>query len=99
MRLWHSTGIVPCPIARRVAELYRQRALDVWIDEGAMSAGDSLTGRLSAVIDRVDMFVLIMTAAAAQSDWVNYELEVALHQMVVKRKSVVAIRFDDSPLP
>src|SRR5688572_4625470 len=86
-------------IARRLAESLRSRGLFVWIDEGQLGPGDSLSTALANALERIDVFVIIITENSIASNWVKYELNLALSHMIERRIKVAPLLFDDSVLP
>jgi hypothetical protein len=87
------------PIARRVAESFRRRGLQVWVDEGELGPGDSLGERLATTIGASDIFVIILTKNSVSSKWVEFELSRAVSDGVLNGKRIVPLRFDDCPVP
>jgi hypothetical protein len=63
MKVFISHSSLDKPIARRVAEPYRSRGVDIWIEEGELGPGDSLADRLTTTISEIDAFVLVLTRA------------------------------------
>ncbi len=97
MRAFISFSSVDRHLARRVAELLRARGVSVWIDEGELAPGASLSTSLSSAIDNIEMFVCVLTSNTPSSDWVGRELA-----MAVARKNtvqIVPLRFDDTDVP
>jgi hypothetical protein len=86
-------------VARRLAELLRSRGLSVWIDEGQLGPGDSLSAVLANAISQIGLFVLIITENSIASNWVKYELNLALSQMIEKDIKIVPLLFDNSKVP
>ena len=54
---------------------YRVRALRVFRDESALSANPQLWTSIQRALDESDWFVLLASPQAADSEWVNRELE------------------------
>ncbi len=86
-------------LARKVAEVFRARGLQVWIDEGALAPGDPLASSIARALGQVDAFVVILTCNSANSSWVKSELNQAIVHMRKRDISVIPLRFDDSPIP
>lgn len=60
-----------------------------WLDEHSLIAGDALGETLPQAIDEQEFFTVILTDAAAQSDWVRREIERALSQKAGEKILVV----------
>ena len=86
-------------LARRVAEILRTKGVSVWLDEGELGPGDALGPKLASAIHDIDMFVVILTADAVASNWVNHELGIALTRMVEENVQLVPLRFDETEIP
>jgi hypothetical protein len=99
MQIFISYSSADRGIARRVAEVFRARGYQVWIDEGELAPGVPLVSALTAAIGHVDAYVVILTQNSAKSKWVKVELNEAVKRMKEERILVIPIRFDDSPIP
>lgn len=54
---------------------YRRTALNVFRDETGLSVDPHLWGAIVAALDDAEWFILLCSPAAAQSEWVNREVE------------------------
>ena len=54
---------------------WRRRALRVFRDESSLSANPHLWSSITEALDKSDWFVLLLSPDAAQSPWVNQEIE------------------------
>lgn len=86
-------------LARCVAEQYRSRGIEVWIDEGELGPGDTLAPQLTKAISNAHIFVLILTTHSVQSEWVRYELRNAVLRLQAAELSIVPMLFDDVEVP
>jgi hypothetical protein len=50
----------------------------VWIDEAELNIGDSLIGKIAAVIDEMEFLAVVLSPDAVASNWVQQELEQAM---------------------
>ena len=99
MKAFVSYSSVDKDLARRVAEQIRVRGWDAWIDETGLSPGDELAASLAQSLGDADVFVLVLTAASAASNWVRYELNRILPRLVNDGVKVIPLRFDDVDVP
>jgi hypothetical protein len=54
---------------------WKRRAVRIFRDEASLSANPHLWSSITDALDRSDWFVLLMSPDAADSDWVNQEVE------------------------
>jgi TIR domain-containing protein len=85
--------------ARRVAEIFRHRGIDVWIDEAELRPGDMLAESITSAISRAGYFVILITAASVQSRWVKFELNNVLPRVIDGGAKVVPLVFDNAVVP
>ncbi len=84
---------------RKLAADLRERNLDVWFDEHSR-VGESFVDNISKRMEDTDYFILVLSAAAAQSLWVTEELNAALvHRNAGKGVAVLPVRLDETELP
>src|SRR5262249_52805841 len=62
----------------------RTQGFDVWYDEHNLGAG-SIRSEIEAVLTSCEHFVVILSPAAVASDWVNAEIDAALHLLRDRR--------------
>jgi len=99
MQVFISYSSLDRHLARRVAEVFRSRDFQVWIDEGELAPGAPLASSLASALGRVDAFVAILTSNYANSNWAKSELNRAVKRMVERKIPIIPLRFDDSTIP
>jgi hypothetical protein len=57
-----------------------------WIDEAEINVGDSLIAKISAAIDEMHYFAVVLSPKSVASGWVQQELEQALTTQLAERK-------------
>jgi TIR domain len=57
-----------------------------WIDEAEIRVGESLITKISAAIDRMDYFAVVLSPRSVASAWVRQELEQALTRQLAETK-------------
>lgn len=85
--------------ARKVAELFRQRGIDAWIDEAELRPGDMLTESLSSAISKAKYFVILITSTSILSKWVKYELNNVLPCAIDGGVRIIPLVFDNVVVP
>ncbi len=65
-------------ISRQIAEYLKRDGSEIGIDYARIKGGESLPRRISDALEWCDMLVLLWSASAKKSDWVNLEWENAL---------------------
>ncbi|HET7427664.1 MAG TPA: toll/interleukin-1 receptor domain-containing protein [Gemmatimonadales bacterium] len=68
--------------ARRVESALEAAKLEVWLDDSEIRLGALLSSELQSSIKRSRVLVLLWSAPASRSRWVNSEWLMALHQDV-----------------
>ncbi|MCG3127089.1 MAG: hypothetical protein CHACPFDD_01947 [Phycisphaerae bacterium] len=88
------------PFARRLADDLRRHGHVVWIDEGEIQVGDSLTEKIRDGIDRVDFVIAVISEHSVSSSWVRKELDLASNrEMEAGRVIVLPALLGDVKLP
>ncbi len=73
----------------------RQAGWTVWVDEAGIRGGARWAGEIERAIGDSSVFLVLVSAAAAASEWVDRELLAATDLRV----PVVAAELEDTPLP
>jgi len=99
-RVFLSYNKADVDVARSVGAHLALAGVDVWFDEWAIKAGDSIPGRLNEGLRAFNAFLLLWSAKASRSKWVRQELNSAVMRAVKKRTArVIPCRLDLTPLP
>jgi hypothetical protein len=99
-RVFLSYNKADVQVARSVGAHLSLAGVDVWFDEWAIRAGDSIPGRLNEGLKGFHAFLLLWSAHASRSKWVRRELNSAVMQAVKKRTArVIPCTLDSTPLP
>jgi hypothetical protein len=73
---------------------------DVWLDAWEIHPGDSIVGKVNQALDLVDTVLLFWSKNAAESMWVNIEMETALTRKLSDSSvRIIPMRLGDAPLP
>lgn len=68
--------------ARQIGVFLCRNGTDVWFDEWDMFAGDPIIDSIEQGLDRSDIFVLVISPASLQSNWVREEIRAALMRKI-----------------
>ncbi len=82
-------------LAAELNSLLRDNGAETYLDQEQIQPGDSLPSRIETCVARCDTFLLIWSAMAAQSQYVNDEWNLAYEQ----RKRIIPFMYDSAPLP
>jgi hypothetical protein len=86
--------------ARLLAAELVQTGMNVWFDEWKLRSGDSIVGGIEKGLSECDVFVLIWSRHAQQSNWVDTEVRAVLNRRGANHSlRIVPIFSDDAPLP
>jgi WD40 repeat protein len=76
--------------------LTREHSVGAWMDERQLIPGDSLPESIRDAVRGASTFVLFWSRAAAASEWVRRELDLALDG---GNRRVLVVRLEDVPVP
>ena len=80
--------------------MFADRGIDVWFDKWEIKAGESITGGIGKGIEECDVFVLLWSAAAKGSGWVETEMRAAIRKRVDDHAfRMVPVMLDGTALP
>jgi hypothetical protein len=96
--LSHSS--VDKPTIRQLAADLTANGIDVWLDEQRIRVGDSIPERIAQGLAESDYFLLAISEASSNSEWVRKELNAALVSEVQRRHvHILPLKLDDAALP
>lgn len=76
------------------------RGIGVWFDQWEIKPGDSITGGIGKGIEECDVFVVMWSATAKASKWVDTELRAAIRKRVDDTGfRLIPIMIDETALP
>jgi ribosomal protein S27AE len=86
--------------ARLLAMALAEHGESVWFDEWTIRPGESLTGGIEEGLTSADVFVLLWSEEAANSNWVRPELRAYIRRRVDdKSLRIIPIMMDETPIP
>ena len=74
---------------RELAERLRGYGVKVWLDEAEIKVGESLSTKIGKAIDENDYVGVVLSQNSINSEWVQRELQVAIHKEFSKKQVVV----------
>jgi hypothetical protein len=87
-------------IARRLATFLDDHGFRVWIDEGELSAGDSIIERVAEALDEVDFVAALVSEHSLDSSWCRKELSLAMTGELASRGvKVLPLRLGNATMP
>lgn len=96
--LSHSS--VDKPLIRQLAADLTAAGVDVWLDEQRIRVGESIPERIGQGLAESDFFLLAVSAASVQSEWVKKELNAALLNEVQRRSvHILPLKLDGTAMP
>src|SRR4051812_42654428 len=77
-----------------------EQGITPWFYEWGIRLGDSLTREIERGLGESEVFVLVWSVAASNSNWVDTELRAFLQRKVREpHLRIVPVMVDDTPLP
>jgi hypothetical protein len=74
---------------RELAERLKEYGVKVWLDEAEIKIGESLTYKIGRAIDEMDYVGVVLSSNSVNSEWVQKELQVAMHKEFLEKKVVI----------
>lgn len=88
------------PFIRQLAGDLTANGISVWLDEQRIRVGDSIPEKIAQGLAESDYFLIGMSQKAAESAWVQKELNNALMSEVQRRKvHILPLKLDEVPMP
>jgi uncharacterized protein YjbI with pentapeptide repeats len=83
------------PFVDALTDQLRKAGIGFWRDAVSLRVGEPFEVGIAQAIGRFDRFLVVLSAAALQSQWVRKEAELAWN---LRREDIVPIRLDDAVL-
>lgn len=100
MRIFISHNAKDKATARLLAGLFADRGVSFWFDEYEIKPGESIIGGIEKGLQECDVFLLMWSAAAKASKWVDTELRAVIRKRVDDTAvRLIPIIIDGTPLP
>src|SRR5215213_7499402 len=98
-KIFISHSSVDKPFVRRLAARIRKAGYEVWLDEHELIAGDALGEKIAGALKETKVIVVIVSENSVRSNWLKYELNIAIERMVKGDCRVIPTVIDNAPLP
>ncbi len=98
-KIFLSHSSVDKPFVRRLASRLKNDGFNVWLDEKELVPGDKLASKLAQAIESSKIFLIVISENSINSNWLKYELELALRKMVEDDVRLIPILKGDVRLP
>jgi hypothetical protein len=86
--------------ARILATSLVEHGVDVWFDDWKLRPGDSIVGGIETGLRECDVFVLVWSKEASNSQWVGTEVRSYLRRRIDEKSlRIIPIMLDNTPLP
>ena len=79
-------------LAKRIAEAFKAKDVDVWWDEWCIYPGDSLRQKIDEGIECCTHFVVLLTPQSIKKPWVNQEMDAGLVSKLNDQCKFIPIR-------
>lgn len=76
-------------VVREMADLLRQRHIEVWYDEFSLRVGDSVRRAIDKGLRQSRFGIVVLSKAFFQKEWPQYELDGLLEMEIVGREKVI----------
>ncbi len=77
-------------LARRIADVLKKEGLDVW-DDREIFPGDNWAEKVATALNESNAMVVLLTADALKSRWVQHDISFALGEMRYKKRLIPVI--------
>jgi len=85
---------------RKLASGLQAHGIRVWLDEAEMLPGDSLIKKLERAIRDMDYLCVVLSPDSVESEWVQREVEIALHEEIEgKMIKVIPLLYKKCDIP
>lgn len=80
--------------------LISKKSFDVWMDNQSLKSGDYYISTIFKEIAASDIYLVFLSKASQESNWLKEELEYALKESINnKHLKIAGIILDKSPIP
>jgi TIR domain len=86
-------------VVLRLAGDLETSGAEVWIADWEIRAGDSLTEKINAGIEKCDVFIVFVSEQSMNSEWVQRELNAGLVKRIQRNARLIPVRLDQTPVP
>jgi hypothetical protein len=85
---------------RTLKEDLNENGIQTWFDEDELDLGDALADKLELALEDSSHFIIVLSKASVNSDWVKFELEKALKQKnSALLQKIIPVKYGDCEVP
>jgi TIR domain len=100
MKVFISHSSVDKEFVRTLKKDLEANGINTWVDEDCIDLGDNLMDTLDKGINDSTHFIVILSKASTNSDWVKYELKEALKDKPLGLiKKIIPIKYNECEIP
>lgn len=100
MKVFISHSSVDKEFVRTVKKDLNANGILTWFDEDQLELGDSLIEKLESGLSESSHFIIVLSQASTNSDWVRYELKKALENKALNLvNKIIPIKYNDCEVP
>jgi hypothetical protein len=77
----------------------KEKCPDSWIAYWELEFGDLIIDKIEKEIEESNIFMIILSKNSIESNWVKYELNMAITEYIDRGLEIVCVRIDDSKVP
>lgn len=98
-KIFISHSSVDKPFVRRLAARITKAGYEVWLDEHELLAGDALGEKIAGALKETKVIVVVVSENSVRSNWLKYELNIAIERMIKGDCRVIPAVIDEAPVP
>jgi hypothetical protein len=100
MKVFISHSSVDKEFVRTLKRDLNANGILTWVDEDQITIGDSLTEKLDSGLTQSSHFIIVLSQASVNSDWVKYEIQKALVNKKIKLlNKIIPIKYNECEIP
>jgi len=100
MKIFISHSSTDKKFVRTLKDDLKENSFTTWVDEDELDFGDSLIDKLDAALEESSHFLIILSPASVNSEWVKFELSKVLKTKTTHLKQkIIPIKYSDCDVP
>src|SRR5687767_4725114 len=100
MKVFISHSSVDKEFVRTLKKDLNTNAIQTWFDEDQLELGDSLLDKLESGLSESSHFIIVLSHASTNSDWVKYEVKKALENKSINLSSkIIPLKYNECEIP
>jgi TIR domain len=100
MKVFISHSSTDKKFVRTLKDDLHENAIETWFDEDELDLGDLLADKLELALEQSSHFLIILSAASVNSEWVKFELKKALKQKDTELlQKIIPVKYNECEVP